>query len=265
MFAHREFIRCLGWLGAAQYMIQQLRVRFFKPHREFSLRSRYSRFRLFCRPNTSDFNVFRQIFVEREYSCLDSIGEAELILDCGANAGYSSAYFLTRFPGAKLIAIEPDAGNCSVLETNLAPFGQRYRVVRSAIWSEEVGLVWEEQTFRDGREWARVVRPAKPGELPIVSAVTIGSLLRQSGADRISILKIDIEKSELALFSSGERDWLDRVDNLVIELHDDDCSKVFCDAIFDRGFEVYKFNELTVCQRSIAGKGNMASASKSER
>lgn len=257
-----QLMQLFGLVGLIQYEFQQFRLRHFKVRRPYTLRSKYSRFKLLCRPNTSDIDVFYQVFLERQYKCLDSVEEPELVLDCGANVGYSAAYFLTRFPRAKLIAVEPDPANCAILEANLAPFRGNCRVVRSAIWSEETGLVLDEKPFRDGRDWARVMRPARPGELPLVHATTIGALLKESGANRISILKIDIEKSELALFSTGYKDWLDRVDNLSIELHDDECASIFYDAIFDQGFSVSRCNELTVCRRSGQAGTNSIEGSK---
>ena len=82
-----------------------------KIDKPYLLRSRYAEFPLKCRPKTTDIRVFRQIYVSREYRCLDEVRDAGLIIDCGANVGYSSAYFLTRFPKSYLIAIEPDPGN----------------------------------------------------------------------------------------------------------------------------------------------------------
>jgi FkbM family methyltransferase len=253
MYGYGQLAELLGVVGTIVHRLQQSRLRHFAVRRPYTLRSKYARFRLLCRPNTSDYDVFFQVFLELEYKCLDSVREPELIVDCGANAGYSAAYFLTQFPRAKLIAVEPDPNNCAILEANLAPFRGRVRVVRSAIWPRETGLVWEENPFRDGREWAHLVRPVRPGEVPLITATTISSLLKESGAKRISILKIDIEKSELALFSAGYRDWLDRVDNLIIELHDEECASVFHRAISGQGFTVSRCNELTVCRRVAEG------------
>jgi FkbM family methyltransferase len=182
--------RNLGGRGFILYKIQVLRRRLFGISSPFTLLSKHSQFRLLCRPDSSDFAVFWQIFVKREYRCLDNIKRARFIVDCGANVGYSAAYFLTRFPDTKLIAVEPDPANCAMLEANLAGFAGRYRVIPSAIWSRETGLIWDETERSDGQEWARVVRPIKAGETPFVIATTIGSLLSQVDAERISILKI---------------------------------------------------------------------------
>jgi hypothetical protein len=78
-----------------------------------------------------------------------------------------------------------------------------------------------------------MVRLARPGEAPFIFATTIGRLLNESQEDRISILKIDIERSELALFSANYKEWLDRVDNLTIELYDEECASIFYKAIAD--------------------------------
>src|SRR5258708_9013367 len=160
----------LGFAGFLLYKIQILHRRLFRIRSPFTLRSKYFRFKLLCRLGTSDLAVFWQIFVDREYRCLDQVKQARFILDCGANVGYSAAYFLTRFPEAVLIAVEPDPDNCAMLEANLAGFAGRYRVVRSAIWSRETGLTWDKMQYDDGQAWMRAVRPAKPGETPFVFA-----------------------------------------------------------------------------------------------
>jgi hypothetical protein len=114
--------------------------RLVKSHQPLLYWTKYAQFPLRCRPNTTDHAVFRQIFVEREYQCLDHIRDARLIIDCGANVGYASAYFLSRFPGSHVIAVEPDPGNFELLKANLAPYGNRCRLVNSAVWSKPAGL-----------------------------------------------------------------------------------------------------------------------------
>src|SRR4051794_1523575 len=63
---------------------------------------------LFVRRNTTDMWTFDQIFVDHEYRCIDHLKNIRTIVDAGANVGYSSAYFLSRFPDVRIIAVEPD-------------------------------------------------------------------------------------------------------------------------------------------------------------
>ena len=198
---------------------------------------------------TSDINVFTQIFMSREYRCLDEVQDPRLIIDCGANVGYSAAYFLSQFPKARLIAVEPDAKNFAMLLDNIRPFGQRATGICSGVWSREIGLVFSEEPFGDGREWARTVRAAKDGEKPSLMAKDIGTLLKESEFDRISILKVDIEGSEAEVFRSNYESWIGKVDNLVIELHGAKCEEIFAKAIANEGFQVEQSDELVVCKR----------------
>jgi FkbM family methyltransferase len=238
----------LGFLPTAHYAVQRLRARLLPPP-EFQVYSKHARHPLLVRAKTSDINVFRQIFVHREYRCLDGVRDAGLIVDCGANVGYASAYFLSRYPGASLIAVEPDGGNFRQLQRNLIPYAGRARTLQTGIWSHPAGLVMSEEPHGDNREWAYTVREARDGEAPAMTATDIGTLLAESGHTRISILKIDIEGAEKIVFDAP-CPWLSRVDNLVIELHSAACEASFSKAIQGEGFAVSTCDELTVCTRS---------------
>jgi hypothetical protein len=64
-----------------------------------------------------------------------------------------------------------------------------------------------------------------------------------SGERRIDLLKLDIEGTEEQLFSSGYSDWIDRVKNLMIELHGQRSRDAVFAATKDRGFTVSQSGE----------------------
>ncbi|HUS40887.1 MAG TPA: hypothetical protein VMX74_15645, partial [Pirellulales bacterium] len=121
----------------------------------------------------------------------------------------------------------------------------------SGVWSHPVGLVIEETPYRDGREWTRQVRPVRNDEKAAMVGIDIGTLLRKSGFDRIFILKVDIERAESVVFSSNYEQWINSVDNIVIELHDEECRAVFMKAIASADFAISQCDELTVCKRTF--------------
>jgi FkbM family methyltransferase len=246
-----SLISNLGWLQMTVYMGQKLRCLLFNKTSPYTLMSKNSQFSLMCRPNTSDRDVFKQIFIEREYSCLDDLSNVDLVIDCGANVGYSSAYFLTRFPKCKVICVEPDLSNFEILEKNLAPYKERVNLICSGIWSHTADLKILEEPYKDGREWAVQVRECKSGEIPEMQAVDIGTLLRESGQNKISILKMDIEGAEAVVFANNYESWLSRVDNMVMEIHDDSSFGKASDIVLNAVSSVQSFNisrsgELTV-------------------
>lgn len=239
----------LGALQFSHFVARRFVNRVTPPGGPYRLYSKYSSAALWLRPQSSDLDVYDQIFRYREYRCLDGVRDAGLIIDCGANVGFASAYFLSRYPRSRIVAVEPDPGNFEALKRNLAPFGTRVSAHCTGVWSVTCGLVLETDGFGDGREWARTVRASRAGETPMMTARDIGSLIAEAGEPRVSILKIDIEGSEAEVFANGDISWLDRVDNLVIELHGERCHRIFHDAIRDRGFDISTCDELTVCTR----------------
>jgi hypothetical protein len=80
----------------------------------------------------------------------------------------------------------------------------------------------------------------------VVSAISIPEILAFATQDRISLLKVDIEGSEIDLFQSGY-DWLYKVDNIVIELHGEEARQIFHNAIAQSKFSISTCDELTVC------------------
>ena len=111
----------LGLTGAATYLIAKICDKFDLSGTGL-LTSRFAKHVMQYRRRTSDLYTFQQIFIEREYACLDDLEHIRSIIDCGAYVGFSSAYFLTRFPSSHVVAIEPDPKNFSVLR-KVAPSG----------------------------------------------------------------------------------------------------------------------------------------------
>lgn len=221
--------------------------------RPVSLRSRFLRHPVLCRPRTTDINVFNQIFLHREYRCLDDVQDVGLIIDCGANVGFSAAYFLSRFERSFVIAVEPDPENFAALQVNLSPYKGRHRSVCSGVWSRRVGLVLAGSTLGPGQEWGRTVREVLPDEQPMMMAIDVGSLLSGSGFERISVLKIDIEGSEAEVFAANYESSLGKVDNMVIECHGHHCVRAVTEAVSTQKFQMSRCDELLVFRRRGGG------------
>jgi FkbM family methyltransferase len=199
---------------------------------------------------SSDMEVFDQIFLCQEYSCLRELNEPSVVLDLGANVGFSAAYFLSVFPKARVLAVEPDERNLAICKANLSPYGDRARLLHGAVWSKPATLRVLEGTFGDGREWATQVVELKEGERPSASVQgwDVGSLIDMSGGSTVDLLKIDIERAELSVFGEPAGSWLHKVRNICIELHGKDCKEVFFAALKDFDYELEHSGELTICR-----------------
>jgi FkbM family methyltransferase len=197
---------------------------------------------------SSDMDVFNQIFVEDEYACVRRLVSPRVIFDLGANVGYSSAYFLSAFPDASLLAVEPDPSNFALCRSNLEPYGNRARVLCGAVWSHPGQLALSRGTFGDGREWAsQVVEPSETSGVPAVQGWDVPGLLRLVEAESIDLLKVDIEGSEVNVFGPESSSWLPKVRNICIELHGPRCDEAFFRALESFDYEQSRSGELTIC------------------
>jgi FkbM family methyltransferase len=133
------------------------------------------------------------------------------IVDLGANIGLTSVYLAKRYPGARLIALEPASENAALTRANLAANGVDGEVIEAAIGSHDGTARFS--TDRDSN-LGRV-----GGDGIEVAMMTMASVLeRLPAGQHIDLLKMDIEGGEEDLLD-GDRAWLRRVGCIMAEFH----------------------------------------------
>jgi len=189
-------------------------------------------YQLCLRRYGSDFAVFKQVFLEKEYLPLVSfvkmqveMSEVKYVVDAGANIGCTTIYLKKVFPTASIISIEPDTQNFQALVKNIT-INQLAEVhpVQGGLWSSNEWLTTH-HNFRDGRDWSIAVRPA-PVDQSIeartaIQGITLDYLLSQYHFPQIDVLKMDIEGAEQVIFQPDGHvsDFLERVHFIGMETH----------------------------------------------
>ena len=165
------------------------------------------------RHNRTDLNLLRKILCGGAGDPGLALADG-LIIDGGANAGYVTLALARRYPRCRIVAVEPDAGNCELLRLNSAALPQ-VRVLQAALWSES-------GTLGITNPGAKSVsyRVSADGAGASVPACTIADVMAQAGAATISLLKLDIEGAEYELLRNGWEAWFPRVRALMVELHE---------------------------------------------
>ncbi|MEK6816484.1 MAG: FkbM family methyltransferase [Nanoarchaeota archaeon] len=210
---------------------------------------------LIVRQGESDIDAFVQIFVQKDYKLPIKISP-ELIIDGGANVGYASLWFASKYPGAAIIAVEPEASNFETLEKNTAGFSNISRI-KAGIWHKNAHL----KIIDSGKgKWAFTTEEAGPSEKFDIDTITIGDILQKSRHERIGILKLDIEGAEKEVFSKDYEPWLEKVDVLIIELHDimkEGCSERFYSAVNKYRWKEFRNGEnIILVNNRLFGKGH---------
>ncbi len=202
---------------------------------------------LAVRGGTSDREAFVQVFARADYD-VPYPGRPRLIIDAGANVGYASVKFANLYPNAQILAVEPSAENCAVLERNVAAY-PNIRMIRGGVWP------WSERLTIDNPEskpWSFRVRPAAANE-DSFEGLSVQELLASTGCSTIDILKIDIEGTEMDLFADRACDqWLARTNMLFVETHDrlrPGCEAALAAAASRHPFERSRRGENTVLVR----------------
>jgi len=188
---------------------------------------------LFLRVHTSDLAVYHHILLEGEYQ-LTLPFVPKTIVDAGANIGLTSIYYANQYPEARIIAVEPEESNYRALVHNASAY-PNIEPVKAALWNRNGDVA----TVDVGGDWECQV-----AEGTGCRAVTMHTLMTESGIDSIDLLKVDVEGAEKEIFS--ECDWIGRVRVLVVELHDR--FKPGCREVVERatlGWHRYERGDLT--------------------
>lgn len=169
---------------------------------------------VWCRPNHGDLFVLAEVFAHEVYRHEPTV-EPKLIIDAGGNVGYAAVYFANRFPGAVIVSVEMDKANAVLFEKNTQDY-RNIRLIPKAVWPE-VDTV--EILNASGASHSFRVGTGTKTENSI-ETITIPLILQELEAERINLLKIDIEGGEKMLFSKATESWLHKVDVLMMEIHD---------------------------------------------
>ena len=206
-----------------------------------------------CAPS-SDVFVFRQIFQKKEYLSLVTLIQKgnqadtiKLIVDAGANVGFTGVFLRIFFPDAHLLAIEPDQSNAEQINLNFTANSIRdTEIILAGVWSHDCFLELKKDKSK-GQEWGFYVE-----ESPVpttLRAIDILNLPQLSDGRLIDILKIDIEGSETKLFEDREkaRRLLSITKYLAIEIHDDVADRNHIQQVLrENNFSWFEEGELTI-------------------
>ncbi|MGA3130110.1 MAG: FkbM family methyltransferase [Terracidiphilus sp.] len=231
---HFWYQRRLGFLCGLRWSLANAADRRGLVHKAVPLRPSCLRHPVLVRMGqSSDRDLFRDIFIDggMDFWRTNMGRSPQVIVDLGANVGFTSSFFLSLFPGAFVLAVEPDPANFEICKRTLARYGNRAKVVEGAAWHSCGQLALSRGTFFDGREWATQVCPTARGVTGSVTAFDMPALLAMCPRNEIDILKIDIEGSEKALFSENTGEWLPHVHNICIETHGTDCAEAVATAL----------------------------------
>lgn len=179
-----------------------------------NIKTRESRYPLFCRGNTTDLQVLWDTFYRKHHLPPIKLAENSTIVDLGANVGYTMAHFAYLFPKSSIYGVEMNYENFLFAKKNLEPLSDQCVLIHSAIWHEN-GFV----LYGGDKEWGySIVRNDNVDDKKQAPAKTLDVLFEENNIREVDYLKMDIEGAEKSVLEKPEK-WIDRVKSMKIEIH----------------------------------------------
>ena len=156
--------------------------------------------------------TYKSIF-ERHFYRIPVVIEKPLILDCGANIGLATRYWLSKYPKAEIVAFEPDPKLFETLKRNCAEVPDaNVQLHCAAVWNKKTELVFQSTGVETGA--VQGAGTVESGDSIKVQAIDLAEFLDR----RVDFLKLDIEGAECDVIPSLDGK-LEHVMAMYIEYH----------------------------------------------
>jgi len=195
--------------------------------------------------------LYQEIFVEQSYLKHGIALEAgDCVFDVGANIGMFSLFVRQQCPTARIYAFEPLPPLFRVLKTNMALYAEDVELFECGLSDQtksETFSFYPHLTIISGRhadvtEEREVVRSfllsgstddATSEEMVeellnahldqenyLCELKTLSDVIAEQAVERIDLLKIDVEKSEMEVLAGIKREDWQKIKQLIVEVHD---------------------------------------------
>lgn len=179
------------------------------------VRLRMNRSTVVLRLRQQDIYGVGEILHDRAYRIHSRLPAHPVIVDAGANIGAAALWLACRYPDAELHCFEPESRSFALLEHNLRQLPGA-RCERSALGAcaGKVSLF----VSATGSVHS-VFETGARASVETVPCTRLGDYLEQNHTERVDLLKIDVEGSEMAILQ-GLGEHIERVGVIVGECHE---------------------------------------------
>lgn len=186
-----------------------------------------------CRPGTTDADTVWSTFCGLYHLPFVPVRSGGSILDLGANIGLTTADLKTRYPTARVVAVEMDEDNVAAARRNLSRLGLNCELIHAAVWT------WDGEVAYGGPAEDAFSVAGASGTAPAsrtAPAVTLETLFDRLRLDRVDFVKMDVEGAERQLLQRPAQ-WLSRVGAMHVEVHAPDNVEAVAAFLRSAGFE----------------------------
>ncbi len=168
------------------------------------------------------FHLFKEIFFDDSYfrGVPAFQTESPTIIDVGANLGFFSLQAVSRFPKARVFAVEAVPRNVDQLRHNLERNpDKQVTCVPKAVFGTSGSLTLHLDENVDFPRHASVFELSTLADAVTVDCLSLPDLLAEYDVDTVDLLKLDCEGSEFSILYSCPDEVFPRIRRLAMEVH----------------------------------------------
>lgn len=198
--------------------------------------------------------LYNEIFEENTYRKPEfKINPEGIVFDIGANIGLFALYMTSWIDGIQVKCLEPSPTCAEILRENTKHLGDQVQVLEVAAGDQNINCeffhypgytIMSSLLANDAEDRATLIAGTKAQaekrglkmsdrELELLTDTILGKreiytctmrrisdIIKEQKIERVSLLKIDVEKAEHMVLAGLDAEHLDLVDNIIIEVHD---------------------------------------------
>lgn len=168
----------------------------------------------FIRAGTTDLAVINETSLADPYAVagFETLGADPVVIDVGANIGDFTMKVARLYPAGRIVAVEPVAEHCRMIEIQkLLNGADNVTVLRAALGAREGTTAIHVAGGHSSAGWGQ-------GPVQNVRELTLASLLEEQNIQTVDLLKMDCEGAEWDIIPAAEG-VLGQIDRIVMEFH----------------------------------------------
>ena len=165
-----------------------------------------------------DSKYFQGILSGKVYKKINLDYKINIILDIGANVGSTSIFFSINYPQSTIFSFEPVTETYEILKKNISNFNNIHSYKYAISDKDDFQRIYIDENRLGRSSLIKKHRNMENTNTEIVQLVNLNSFLRNNNIEKIDILKIDCEGSEVEILESIKTK-LDKIALIYIEIH----------------------------------------------
>ena len=207
--------------------------------KDVSLGIREAKNKVVLRPNTRDGVVFWDTFYNKYHIPPVQLRDDAIIVDLGANVGYTMVHFAHIYPKSHIYGVEMDFDNFMLAKKNLNDLGEQCMLIHSAVWSDDGHIKYDKNMHESGYHVQYNDSQKEKSILREVPAKSLNTIFSEFNLKRVDYLKMDIEGAEKFVLEKPDK-WINIVRMMKIEVHPPADLDICLQTLKKYGFRCYK-------------------------